>query len=353
MPAGMGVVGSTETRECTSAEGGLRSPKSGEALHMLAPPADNGLASRSGGRGVFGTARIASSDAGATAAVTAAAAAGQCVEDVVESGHAGPDLLGQTKTKPLSSGQPHSTGGPHVHSKNGEQNMEGGELGESLDKDDHFSAPQHRHHHRRHHHQHLSQEMKVCSSRTGSAQTDAPSVGSDDHDHDPAVRFRCGSDGSNCSSENADIDCKACTKGAAALCVTEQQSATKAEAGSSLAEPQNSAAVVSVIVSGADGSARPNDETVVRVSELPDVCAICLGQYATGEEVYVLPCLHIFHAEVIAWLSQSARGISAWRSDCSRTYLSTVAEKVAVWLPPLCAPSAHGNRDLSLPLTCW
>ncbi|CAM9685000.1 unnamed protein product, partial [Ectocarpus sp. 8 AP-2014] len=37
-------------------------------------------------------------------------------------------------------------------------------------------------------------------------------------------------------------------------------------------------------------------------------CAICLGQYATGEEVHVLPCLHIFHAEVIALLSRPARG---------------------------------------------
>lgn len=36
---------------------------------------------------------------------------------------------------------------------------------------------------------------------------------------------------------------------------------------------------------------------VVRVSELSDVCAICLGKYSTGERVHVLPCLHIFHEQ--------------------------------------------------------
>lgn len=46
--------------------------------------------------------------------------------------------------------------------------------------------------------------------------------------------------------------------------------------------------------------ARVRDRELVRVGELPDVCAICLGQYATEEEVHVLPCLHIFHAQV--WL---------------------------------------------------
>ncbi|CAN0054882.1 unnamed protein product, partial [Ectocarpus fasciculatus] len=303
VPVGGGAVGSMETRECTAVAGGaVRSPKSGETLHILAPPADSGLVSRSCGRGVFGTARIASSDAG----VTAAAAAGQCVEDVVESGHAGPVLLARTKTNPLSPGPSHSAGGPHAHGESGEKILEEGELGESLGKHDHAAARhRHRHHRRRHYHRHLSQEMKVCSSWTGSARTDATSIGSDDDDDDTAVRFRRGSDGSNGCSETADMDgCTACAKGPAALGVTEQQSATKAEAAvlppSPLAEQHNSAAAVSGVASGADGgSARPNDETVVRVSELPDVCAICLGQYATGEEVHVLPCLHIFHAEVI------------------------------------------------------
>lgn len=41
------------------------------------------------------------------------------------------------------------------------------------------------------------------------------------------------------------------------------------------------------------------NQSAVRVSELPDLCAICLGQYATGEEVHVLPCLHMFHAQVM------------------------------------------------------
>ena len=40
------------------------------------------------------------------------------------------------------------------------------------------------------------------------------------------------------------------------------------------------------------------DRSMVCVSELPDVCAICLGKYSAGERVHVLPCLHIFHAEV-------------------------------------------------------
>ena len=43
---------------------------------------------------------------------------------------------------------------------------------------------------------------------------------------------------------------------------------------------------------------RRQDKSLVRVNELPDVCAICLGQYAHGEHVHVLPCLHIFHAQV-------------------------------------------------------
>ncbi|CAM9881586.1 unnamed protein product [Ectocarpus sp. 12 AP-2014] len=306
VPAGAGAVGSMETRECKAAAGAVRSPKSGDTLHMLAPPSDIGLVGRGGARGVFGTARIASSEAGATAAATEE---GQCVEDVVESGHAGPVLLlGRTKTKPLSPGPSHFTGGPHAHGENGEKHLEVGDLGESLGKHDHLSAcHRHRHRHRRHFHQHLSQEMKVCSSWTGSAQTDAPSIGSDDDNDDTAVRLRCGSGGSNCCSETAHVDSKACAKGAATLFVTEQQLATEVEAEvlplSPLAEQQTSAAAVSTVVSGADGSARANDETVVRVSELPDVCAICLGQYATGEEVHVLPCLHIFHAECLdVWI---------------------------------------------------
>lgn len=37
---------------------------------------------------------------------------------------------------------------------------------------------------------------------------------------------------------------------------------------------------------------------IVRVNELSDMCAICLGHYETGEPVHVLPCLHMFHAQV-------------------------------------------------------
>lgn len=40
------------------------------------------------------------------------------------------------------------------------------------------------------------------------------------------------------------------------------------------------------------------DRCTVLVGELADVCAICLGQYGDGEKVHVLPCLHIFHAQV-------------------------------------------------------
>lgn len=46
---------------------------------------------------------------------------------------------------------------------------------------------------------------------------------------------------------------------------------------------------------------------VVMVNELSDTCAICLGKYQHGEDVHVLPCLHIFHTRVrtrdiyVAW----------------------------------------------------
>lgn len=47
---------------------------------------------------------------------------------------------------------------------------------------------------------------------------------------------------------------------------------------------------------------RPNGKgdkrAMVRVGELSDMCAICLGRYDAGEPVHVLPCLHIFHAQV-------------------------------------------------------
>lgn len=39
-------------------------------------------------------------------------------------------------------------------------------------------------------------------------------------------------------------------------------------------------------------------QALVRVNQLSEICAICLGQYVTGEDVLVLPCLHMFHAEV-------------------------------------------------------
>lgn len=46
---------------------------------------------------------------------------------------------------------------------------------------------------------------------------------------------------------------------------------------------------------------------VVHVSELSDVCAICLGKYSAGERVHVLPCLHIFHEQA---RSRNASGVA-------------------------------------------
>lgn len=57
------------------------------------------------------------------------------------------------------------------------------------------------------------------------------------------------------------------------------------------------------VVAGAHGDRPPSGgrlaaAAIVRVNELSDMCAICLGQYEAGEPVYVLPCLHMFHAQV-------------------------------------------------------
>lgn len=70
--------------------------------------------------------------------------------------------------------------------------------------------------------------------------------------------------------------------------------------------------------------ARMRDRELVRVGELPDVCAICLGQYATEEQVHVLPCLHIFHAQV--WLtggeqkSSPSHAVKHFRAGSKHTF---------------------------------
>ena len=306
-----------------------RSPKSGETLHLLAPSAGSYGPSGGCGRGRgFGPARVASPSAGARvgAGALVVPATGHCVEDVVESGRAHPFVLNRAKSKLKPLGL----------SKQDEREFEeyggvpledgGGVFREPLDGKDSTSGPgsklqahrrhrrhrppAHHHHHHRHHHRRASQEMERCSTWTASGQTDATATfGSDDSDNsddddDDAARLKCGSVGSGTDrcSETADVGCEGCSSADGnEVPVREQQ--TREAAGvvssvSSLLTEQETTATTAASGTATGGSERLTEEAVVRVSELPDVCAICLGQYATGEEVHVLPCLHIFHAEV-------------------------------------------------------
>lgn len=76
------------------------------------------------------------------------------------------------------------------------------------------------------------------------------------------------------------------------------------------------------------GSARAKEtargQALVRVSELSDVCAMCLGKYEIGEPVHVLPCLHIFHAQVCPTPRVTIRGVSpVWRNVDKRIHDET------------------------------
>ncbi|CAM9793825.1 unnamed protein product, partial [Phaeothamnion confervicola] len=39
-------------------------------------------------------------------------------------------------------------------------------------------------------------------------------------------------------------------------------------------------------------------EGAVRLEDLEPMCSICLSEYVEGEACTLLPCTHIFHAEV-------------------------------------------------------
>lgn len=195
---------------------------------------------------------------------------------------------------------------------------------DSLDEKDSavaFGAKQqgqrrHRRHRPRRHH-HPSQEMKRCSTWTASGQTDATAtLGSDDDLDNNEARLRSGSVGSSTDcSETAETGCRGCAEGKEVL-VREQQTRKAAGVSSLLVEHETATAA-----SCTGGNERLTEEPVVRVSELPDVCAICLGQYATGEEVHVLPCLHIFHAEV-------KYDFSCLRSSAVTNAFTTTAQRI-------------------------
>lgn len=298
------------------------SPKRGEALNVLAASAGSGGRARVGERGAFGTSRIASPRAGA-----ASTSAESCVEDmdVLESGRAEPLFLQQQANPELlsppemSSGQAESD----IEDSRRETNVScesdsPAVLGSTRPQNHHRRQPQHHTPHDRHHNQHSQcssnnysdQEMKLCCAWTASGQTDATTLLDSDDGEDKeasfgeagergqapgASRLRFGSVGSgitDCCSDSADVGCKACPVGSELLALGQQAR----EAGEAVPPSDDLKAVPPI--SGKGSSGRLGDEPVVRVSELPDVCAICLGQYATGEDVHVLPCLHIFHAQV-------------------------------------------------------
>lgn len=180
--------------------------------------------------------------------------------------------------------------------------------------------------------------MKSCYGWTASGQTDVNlPLGSDDDEEEqqqqqeesssgaakeeggqegPQSRSRCGTVGSSidCCSETAVVGQIVPERAEGQELLTLEQhhhhqqtkNAAAAEVLPSFPGQQTGPGVSGVDVGigfgdgggGGGGSARLSEESVVRVSELPDVCAICLGQYVAGEEVHVLPCLHIFHAQV-------------------------------------------------------
>ena len=301
----------------------VESPKSGEALHTLAPSTvERGGEILRGEIGAIEMARVSSPRAGAMPAP----AAGTCVEDVIESGRAEPLVLEQSKPE-LSSqelfselaetaikGNSHETGVPCESSreKDGPTVFGSKQPQHRHRRHPHRHTPHHHHHHHHHRNSNSEQEMKLCCTLTESGQTDATILlDSDDDDKETdlgeaegggqapgASRLRFGSVGSgvtDCCSDSAEVGCKSCLGGRELLAL-ERQTREAGEAGEALPPSDDKKALPAVSNEG--GSGRLGDDPVVRVSELPDVCAICLGQYATGEDVHVLPCLHIFHAQV-------------------------------------------------------
>ncbi|CAM9497789.1 unnamed protein product, partial [Hapterophycus canaliculatus] len=331
--------------ECTAG----CSPKGGKALTLLASPAGRGGMSLGGGEGMFQASKIVSSKKGTDAvevvrAAGATAGAGSCIEDVVESGRAEPFLLDRLKGTPLPPRLLPGQGEQGVHESR-ELRPEEGVFGEQLDEDDitggfptqkrdfhsyHHRRRCHHHHnynhHRHHHDRHYSQEMGQTSSWdwAASGRTDATILGSEDNDdidndnnHKANLRIvkakaqesatdMLGSDGcaqsstDDCCSETAHAGCMDCSEGKEGL---ERERNEAARVLLSCLEGGRATTPPGAVPSGGGGGKRLSDEPAVRVSELPDVCAICLGQYATGEEVHVLPCLHIFHAQCLdVWI---------------------------------------------------
>ncbi|CAN0252029.1 unnamed protein product [Pylaiella littoralis] len=332
---------------------GVCSEKNRETLHLLAPSAGSGGVISGGEWGEFVKARIASSYVRAAAAAAAAAsAANHYVEDVVESGCAETFVLEGRKSERPPVGTPEQAE-REIEEDERSTRLEEGVLRGPLDDSGSSGTvdfgrrqqPQCRRqrHHRRSPRQHLllHQEMKSCFGWRASGRTDATmALGSDldddndddsDDDDEPRIgaakggggggggqasesRSRCATVGSGTDgcSETAVIGHRACAGGEELLTLEQEQHLwTKQEAAEVLpsSPEQKSVPGVSGVGAGAGvdvgvgvgvgGNGRLSDEPIVRVSELPDVCAICLGQYVNGEEVHVLPCLHIFHAQCL------------------------------------------------------